>query len=330
LRVAIVGASTFRGKEIAQLLEQGPFAAAEVRLFDDLRLAGTLTEAGGEPAFLQPIEQDSFQGASFVFFAGEPDFSSAHLAAAERSGASVIDLSGALATAKAALPWIPALDAALPPPRPPSSRQFYSPGSPAIVTCTLAAAFRSFAVRRLMLVFFQPVAERGQEGIAELESQTVKLLSFQPIDQTVFDTQVAFNVLDEYGEASRVRLADTRAALGAEVGIYLGGRVPLPAIHMVHAPVFYSLAFSAFLELDSPREPAELGRALAGAGVKLAAVGEAAPSNVSVAGSSEICTAQIRRDANIAAGYWLWGAVDNVRLAAHNAVRIAEKILAAS
>ncbi len=329
-RVAVVGASTPRGKEIVQLLEEGSFAAAQVKLFDDAQLAGTLTAAGGEPAFLQPLEEDSLAGTSFVFFACEKDFAIKHLAVAENAGASVIDLSGALAAARTALPWIPPLDASLPPPRPPISRQFYSPSAAAIVGCTFAAALKASAVRRMVIIFFQPVSERGPEGIAELESQTVKLLSFQPLDQTVFDAQVAFNLLDEYGEESRVRLEDSRAAVRAEAAIYLGGRVPVPAVQIIHAPVFHSMAFSVFLELDAPCELLELNRALAAVGIKAVAAGEAGPSNVSAAGSSDICVAAIRRDANVASGYWLWGAVDNVRLAAHNAVRIAEKILASS
>jgi aspartate-semialdehyde dehydrogenase len=329
-RLAVVGASTLRGKEIVQLLEDGPFAAAGVHLFDDVRLAGTLTAAGGEPAFLQPLEADSLAGTNFVFFSCERDFAIKHLAVAESAGANVIDLSGALAAARAALPWIPPLDAILPPPRPPSSRQFYSPSAAAIVSCTFAAALRAFAVRRIVIVFFQPVSERGPEGIAELESQTVKLLSFQPLDQAVFDSQVAFNLLDDYGEESRVRLEDSRAAVRAEVAMYLGGRVPVPAVQIIHAPVFHSMAFSVFLEMAAPCELPELDRALAAVGIKAAAAGEAAPSNVSVAGNSDICIAAIRRDASIPTGFWLWGAVDNVRLAAHNAVRIAEKILASS
>ena len=34
----------------------------------------SLTEAGGEPAVIQPVEQGSFENARFVFFAGSPAF----------------------------------------------------------------------------------------------------------------------------------------------------------------------------------------------------------------------------------------------------------------
>ena len=33
-------------------------------------MAGTLTEAAGEPTFIRALEEDSFEGARFAFFAG--------------------------------------------------------------------------------------------------------------------------------------------------------------------------------------------------------------------------------------------------------------------
>ncbi len=327
--VAVVGASTLRGKDLVQLLEERPLPLDGMRLFDDVAGAGTLTEAAGEPAFIQPLDEDSFRGVDLAFFACEENFAVQHWPAAERAGAAVIDLSGALSTVRSAVPWIPALDALLPPPRPPVAPLYNSPGAATIVACTIAAAMARFPVRRVAAVFFQPVSERGQAGIEELESQTAKLLSFQPIAKDVFDTQVAFNLLDRFGEASREHLDDIRASVARDVALYLAGRLPVPAVQLIQAPVFYSFAFSVYLELDAPRETAELERALEAAGVKLAAAGEPSPSNVSVAGNQEVSVARLSRDPNVECGYWLWGAVDNVRLAAHNAVRIAEKILAA-
>jgi aspartate-semialdehyde dehydrogenase len=65
-------------------------------------------------------------------------------------------------------------------------------------------------------------------------------------------------------------------------------------------------------------------------GVKISALGDAAPTNVSVAGESEIHLARIERGPSVATGVWLWGAADNLRLAATNAVRIAEELLGKS
>ena len=332
-RVAIAGASSLRGKELKRLLEDGNFPAAEIRLLDEDIAVGTLTEAGGEPAVVQAVDEESFERVRFAFFAGAPAFAVRHWETAERAGATVIDLSGGLAEVPSARRWIPALDSLLPPPPAQTSPQaagrlFLSPSAPAIVACSLAVALAGFEIERLALVFLRPVSERGQEGIEELENQTAKLLSFQPIGQEVFDAQVAFNLLDRYGEASDARLADTRSSIAREIRSYLEGRAPVPAIQLIQAPVFYSYAFTAYAELGTHPEPAELGRALEAAGVRLASAADEAPSNVSVAGEHRPVLAQMEADPNVSRGYWLWGAADSLRLAAANAIGIAEKLLA--
>jgi aspartate-semialdehyde dehydrogenase len=329
LRIGIVGASTLRGKDIAQILDERPLPVpvAELRLLDDPVSSGTLTEAGGEPLVIQGLDDESFRGLGIVFFACEEAFAVRYWAAAERAGAAVIDLSGALATVRSALSWIPALDRAHPPPGPPATSLFYSPGAVAIVACTLAAAFRRFRVRRIAAVFYQPVSELGPAGIEELESQTVKLLSFQPIAREVFDAQVAFNLLDRYGESCRASLDESRLIVARDVARYLGAELPLPAVEIVQAPVFYSFGFSVFLDLEQVYPVEEIGQALTAAGVSVPPPEEPPTTNVSVAGAHDVTIGSIRRDANLETGYWLWGAVDNIRLAADNAVRIAEKIV---
>ena len=59
-RVAIVGASSLRGKELKQVLEDRNFPAEEIVLLDESVMAGTLTEAGGEPTFIRALDEDSF------------------------------------------------------------------------------------------------------------------------------------------------------------------------------------------------------------------------------------------------------------------------------
>ncbi|MGA8873274.1 MAG: Asd/ArgC dimerization domain-containing protein, partial [Candidatus Acidiferrales bacterium] len=109
------------------------------------------------------------------------------------------------------------------------------------------------------------------------------------------------------------------------------GRAPVPAIQLVQAPVFYGYAFAAYADFG-PSSPAEslgqLEAAFAGLGVKVAAPDDASPTNVSVAGESEIHLARIEPDPSVGSGAWIWGVVDNLRLAATNAVRIAEELVA--
>jgi aspartate-semialdehyde dehydrogenase len=337
-RVAIVGASSLLGKELKQVLEDRNFPASDIILLDESIMAGTLSEAAGEPTFIRALEEDSFERAHFVFFAGSPGDAERNWRTAQSKGATVIDLTGALSPAasngSAAVMWIPSLASALPPASGPSASAtpaaYSSPAAPVIVACTLAAGFAKFQPKRIVLLLFAPVSDRDQSGIEELESQTASLLSFREIDRTVFDAQVAFNLLARYGEASKQRLQDVRAALARDVVRYLAGRAPAPAIQLVQAPVFYGYAFAAYADL-APSTVESLGQLEAtftGLGVKVAAPDDPSPTNVSVAGESEIHLARIEPDPSVESGAWIWGVVDNLRLTATNAVRIAEELVA--
>lgn len=330
LRIGIVGASTLRGKDIVQILDERPLPlpVAETRLLDNPGLSGRLADAGGEAALIQGLDEESLRGLHIVFFACEEAFAARYWPATERAGAVVIDLSGALATARSAFSWIPALDAIYSPPGSRATKLFYSPGAAAIVACSVSAALRPLHVRRMAVTFLQPVSERGQAGIEELESQTAKLLSFQPIAREVFDEQVAFNLLDRYGELCPVPLEDSRAAVARDVARYLGAEIPLPAVQMIQAPVFYGFGFSIYLDFEQACSVEDVAAALSAAGAVVPLPQDPPTSNMSAAGTSKVAIGSIRRDAHCECGCWLWGAVDNVRLAADNAVRIAEKILA--
>jgi len=336
LRIAVVGASSLRGKELKQVLEDRAFPANDTILLDESVMAGTLTEAAGEPTFIRALEEDSFEGSHFAFFAGSHFDAERNWPVAQRAGATVIDLTGAVSDSGRAGMWIPSLDRMLPPQRASGANgathpsPHFSPPTPVVIACTLAAGLGKFSPQRLVVMFFPPVSERDQAGIEELESQTASLLSFRPIEQAVFDAQVAFNLLLGYGEGSKPRLEDVRAGIARDAVCYLAGRAPVPAIQLVQAPVFYGYAFAAYAEFAEPQPPEGLEAALADLGVRFTPPGGGAPTNISVAGESEIHIGRIEPDPTIRSGMWLWGAADNLRLAATNAVRIAEELLRGS
>ena len=343
-RVAIVGASSLRGKELKLVLEERNFPASDIVLLDEPVVAGTLTEAGGEPTFIRALDEESFEGARFAFFAGSQMDAEQNWKAAQRCGATVIDLTGTLAASGQSTSWIPALSTVLLP-HPGShategaapgshaanratSNSYSSPGSGVIVACTVAAALSKLSPMRTVLLLFPPVSERDQAGVDELESQTANLLSFRPIAQPVFDAQVAFNLLAGYGEACKPTLAELRAAIARDTSEYLAGRVAVPALQLVQAPVFYGYAVAAYAEFASPPQREQLEAAFASLGVKVGVAGDPAPTNVSVAGENEIHIARVEPDPSVAGGVWIWGVADNLRLAAVNAARIAEELVA--
>src|SRR5271170_6675303 len=156
-RVAIVGASSLRGKELKLVLEERNFPASEIILLDESVAAGTLTEAGGEPTFIRALEEDSFEGARFVFFAGSAADAERNAPIAQRAGATVIDLTGALAASGRATRSIPSLAPLLPAKRGTGANgstkmtAYASPATPVVIACTLAAGLAKLSPQRIVI-----------------------------------------------------------------------------------------------------------------------------------------------------------------------------------
>src|SRR5690242_14373624 len=216
-RIVIAGASSLLGAELKSLLEESKFADWDFRLLDEEDASGTLTEAGGEPAVIQPVEEGSFEKARFIFFTGSPSFTKVNLPAAKRSSGIIVDLSGSLACEGGATIWFPRLEELREADLSSSVSAYAIPSAAGTAASALTLALLRCGARRIAFQWFQPVSEAGRAGIEELESQTGQLLSFQNVGQPVFDSQVAFNMLDSYGAASAHRLDTVCERVRAEV-----------------------------------------------------------------------------------------------------------------
>jgi aspartate-semialdehyde dehydrogenase len=325
-RIVIAGASSLLGAELRSLLEESRFAGAEFRLVDEETAAGTLTEAGGEPAVIQPVEAGTFDRAGKVFFTGSAEFTRTNLGAARASGAKIIDLSGATANEEGTASWFPRLDALHGRTFPAHAAAYAIPSAAGTAAASLALGLFKIGVSRLVVICFQPVSEAGRAGIEELESQTGQLLSFQGMGQPVFDTQVAFNLLDRFGPGSKQKLSLVRERFRAETEACVGKKSVMPAFQVIHAPVFYGTAFAACAELVPATKVEQIVAACEDAGFAMPLDSEPGPSNVSVAGEKVARLAKPEEDPARPGAWWFWGAADNIRMSAANAVKLAEML----
>jgi aspartate-semialdehyde dehydrogenase len=326
-RIVVAGASSLLGAELRTLLGESRFAGGDLSLVDEPVAAGILTEAGGEPAIIQPVEEGSFDKARCIFFAGSREFTRTNLAGAVHTGAKIIDLSGELAERERTVVWFPKLDWLRGREFDTEAKIFAVPSAMATAASGLALGLSRAGLRRIMVTGFEPVSEAGRAGIEELESQTGQLLSFQGVGQPVFDTQVAFNMLDRFGPASSHKLSFIRERVRGEVRACVDGKSAMPAIQVVHAPVFYGSAFSATGVFAAGSDYEGIALACADAGFSVAEDAGAGPSNVSVTGEKTIHLSNPQQDVSNPETWWFWGAADNIRLPAANAVKLAEMLL---
>jgi aspartate-semialdehyde dehydrogenase len=324
-RIVIAGASSLLGAEVKSLLEESRFAASDFRLLDEELAAGMLTEAGGEPAVIRPVEEDSFDRARFVFFTGSIEFTRANLALAQRSGAVIIDLSGYSASLPEALPWFRGLQELRGESDPEKPRLATIPSAAAETLIRLTICLQGLGLRQLNATVLLPVSAWGRPGIEELETQSSQLLSIQTPGKQLFDAQIAFNTMDRFGPTSRFDLRAALANLRSEVHACLRGTPILPAIQLVHVPVFYGVTLSACAELDTSADAARIQSACKEAGFSVMQAPDS-PNNLSVAEESAVQLAQPEPDPAKPGTWWFWGAADNIRLPAWNAVKLAEKL----
>jgi len=325
-RLIVAGASSLLGSEVKSLLEESRFAGWDLRLVDEDEAAGILTEAGGEAALIQRVEEDTFRGVRFAFLAGSRGFGKQCLAPARDAGATVIDFSNAALSEPDGAPWFPKIEAL--------SGKVASKKSPAFGVCSvggtaiasLALALRRFGLQRLVAVVYEPVSEAGRDGVEELETQTSQLLSFQGVGNRVFGTQTAFNMLPRFGPQSRVALHEKLLELRAEIAATIGDPAEDSkiSVNLVHAPVFYGTTFSVCVDLANVAEASALAEAVRDAGFMLVPSEEAGPSNVSVAGDTALYLAEPRLDTARDTCWWFWGAGDNLRVPAASGIRLAE------
>jgi aspartate-semialdehyde dehydrogenase len=330
-RVAIVGAASLKGKEVAEILRERNFPAIDVRLLDDDESLGRLEAIGDEVNIVQSIHADQFERVDFAFFASDQRLTRSNWKAARDLGDTIVDLSYALedevgAGATIRSPWIERQTGDLVVPQ-------LQPGP--VVTAHPAAtvlallALRSAKVARIenmIATVFEPASENGQKGMDELHEQTVNLLSFQELPKNVFDIQVAFNMVARYGQRSALALEAVSQRIRNHYRQIARDAVE-PSLQILQAPVFHGHGFSVYLELEKPVTLADLSQALTGEHVIVSGSPEDTPTNVSAAGQGDILVT-LTTDANHKNGVWLWATTDNLRVAALTAVECAETMTA--
>jgi aspartate-semialdehyde dehydrogenase len=329
-RVAIVGAASLKGKEIADVLNDRNFPSTDVKLLDDDESLGQLEAVGDEVTFIQKVRAEEFHHVDFTFFASDPECTRKTWKNARAAGSAVVDLSYALEDELEAVvrsPWLERQLGQSPAPElQPAPAVVAHPA--AVVLALLMERLRKGAeIRRAVATVFEPASEHGQKGMDELHEQTVNLLSFQQLPKDVFGVQVAFNMVSGCGEKSAPVLATTEKRILKHYSKIAGKDTSLPSLLLVQAPIFHGHALALNVELGEPADLDLISQSLAGEHVHLTQGAEEAPSNVNAAGLSDV-QVSIRPDGAQPNGFWLWVAFDNLRVAATTAVECAETMAA--
>ena len=184
------------------------------------------------------------------------------------------------------------------------------------------------AIRRSVVEIFEPVSERGQAGIEELQKQAVALLSFKPLPKDVFDAQVSFNMLSQYGSEAALSLEEIEQKIDRHLASLLAATgAPMPSLRLIQAPVFHGYSISAWVEFEESLGMDAIFQALASANIDVRTTDHEPPTNVGAAGQGGITVGSITEDRNQPRAWWFWMVADNLQIAAENTWEVVREYL---
>ena len=333
LRVVLVGASSLLGKELSEEIADSVLGTAEILLFDDESVEGQMTSVGDEASVIRRVGASAFDRADFAFFAGSQEQTREYWKRARQAGATVVDLTYALAEEPDVMvwsPWVAPLHGsagdgpgAVAARRPDLQTAAVVPAHPVSTMLALLATRLLTTVQRprvLAATLLQPASELGRPGLDELHQQTVSLLSFKDLPQETFDAQTAFNVLASLGEEGQLNLEERSRVVASQYASLSNGQLPDLALQLLQVPVFHGYTCSIFLEFETVVSRTAVLKALDGGRIEIATTSET-PSNLVAAGRREaLVTVSAAGTEDLTTRLWLCLAADNLKLAAANAI----------
>ncbi|MBW2274624.1 MAG: hypothetical protein JRG96_15260 [Deltaproteobacteria bacterium] len=334
-RVALAGATGALGSEVIAVLEERRFPLSELIAVASERSLGEVVEFRGDEVPVE-CELPSLRGLDLLILCTPPGAALELVREALRAEVPCIDCSGALAGS----PEVPLQVADLCSPEATRSAPVIAaPAGPALAWAHVLAALEGAAgLERVVGTVLQSAAHAGRRGIEALSSETVSLLSQQePPESEVFAGQVAFDCIpaagaggvggEEEGPSAgdvgdgataveRHLVRDLRRLINPELSL---------AVTAVQVPTFLGDGSSIAVETRRAIEPSEVAAILRKVpGVELWEGGVPGPTTRDTAGRDGALVGRLRRDASRENGLLLWLAADSLRLAAVNAVKLAE------
>ena len=329
-RLAIVGAGTLKGKEVAEVLGDRNFPSLDIKLLDDNDSLGKLESVGDEVSFIQSVRSEQFEKIDFTFFASDQECTRQNWKKAQEAGSAIVDLSYALEDepdADVKSPWI--------------QRQLGQMLTPELQPGPAVVAHPAAVVLALLLLRIQK-GGGGETGCGhgfrtgvgtrtERHGRAARANREPAVLSAAAEESIRCPGGVQYGGALRRAVGPVAGCGRAPRAQALSadrrqGRAPASLL-MVQAPIFHGYAFSLHVEMEKPVEIDAISKALAGEHVTITGLAEESPSNVNAAGQGDVLVS-IQPDTSLANGLWLWASADNLRIAAATAVECAENMAA--
>jgi len=327
--LAIVGATSLVGEALVSLLEERKFSVGRLQLLAGEEAMGKRLKFGTKSLVVESLAEFDFSTVQLTFFAADAATSAEYAQKAADAGSLVIDSS----------PFfryeldVPLIVAEVNPERVKDVHQRGIIACPDPLTTQLMIALKPLydevGIQRANICTYQAVSTLGDQGVNALAGETAKLLNGKKASASVFEKQVAFNVLPQVGEVME------NGYTQGEMMMVLEGRKILqdetislnPSAAIV--PVFFGHSMTIQLEAErdvSVEQAMKLWRQIPGVSVMEGGGASAYPTPVTESSNAdEMFIGRIRRDISLERGLNFWIVADNVRKgAALNIIQVAE------
>ena len=328
LTVAVVGATGVVGGTMLRMLRERRFPVGDLRLLASARSAGRRVDVDGTRYLVAEATADAFDGVDIALFSAGGDTSKALAPLAAERGSTVIDNSSA---------WRmdPAVPLVVSQVNPDDLERhegiIANPNCSTMQLVPVLMALRdAVGLERVVVDTYQAVSGTGGKAIQELQAQIEAHVGGQPLENTVYPHQIAFNALPQvdvfldngYTKEEWKLVTESRKILH------------LPDLRIsstaVRVPVFVAHSEAVHVETREPISPDRartLFAAVPGVVVQDDPATSTYPLATQAAGSDEIYVGRVRQDPSIDGGRGIafWVVSDNLRKgAATNAVQLAE------
>ncbi len=328
--VAVIGSDSLLGREIRDIVATSQ-PGIDLRLIAaDEETAGTLTRVGDEPALVEGLNDASVEGADAVILAGSAESARKALELGTESGTQWIDLTYAAEDRPEARVRAPLVESTFehePEDEDDNTIQVVAHPAAIALALFLRRVHIHTPIARSVIQILVPASEHGAAAVEELQQQTISLLSFKSLPQSVFDTQLSFNLLARYGEEAPVSLETSELRIERHLATLLalpgeGDGAPMPSLRVIQAPVFHGYSFSAWVQFDGDLSIEDLESGLVTGAIEVHGNEVEPPTNVGQAGQNGIAVGAIIPDRNAPDACWFWIVADNLRISAENAVAL--------
>lgn len=250
--IAIVGATGQVGSAVVELLQQRSIEIDHLYLVGSDNSAGEIVRFAGKNLTVEDVTQMNWSQCHFAFFVAGQLTSEKYAQIAAQSGCVVIDASGYFAEQDHIPLLVPHVNNSI-------LTEYRNENIIAIASATVCQLLRSVAsltdielLTNLHMTSFIPASLYGKQGVDELAGQSARLLNGMPVDNALFDKQLAFNLLPISHQTNDTVLGE-QSQVNQIRKVTNNYQLPV-SIESVVVPVFYGLAQAVNVSSSFPIE----------------------------------------------------------------------------